>query len=102
MLKGIRVYANVGCDGKTDLLIKCNGTYYPIDVKLAQWHRGGGGKYSWSCPKSATVEAPVIPLIVVPASGECASGWYCRWRKLTNGDLVAPPGLENLWDRTST
>tara|TARA_R100001163_G_scaffold18017_1_gene15974 strand:- start:221 stop:700 length:480 start_codon:yes stop_codon:yes gene_type:complete len=98
MLKGIRVYCNTGCDGKTDLLIEYENNYYPFDVKLATWCRGGKGNYCWDCPSARYVEAPVTALIVVPATGEDSSGWYCKWRRLNTGDEVAPPGLENLWD----
>lgn len=99
MLKGIRVYSNVGCDGKTDLVIQHDSNYYPLDVKIAQWHKSGSsGNYSWEGVNARLVEAPVIPLIVVPATGECASGWYCKWRKRKNGEVVAPLGLEGLWD----
>tara|TARA_X000000368_G_scaffold117543_1_gene91807 strand:+ start:946 stop:1242 length:297 start_codon:yes stop_codon:yes gene_type:complete len=98
MMKGIRVYSNVGCDGKTDLVIQYDDNFYPLDVKLAQWHKGGSGHYCWEGCNARTVKAPIIPLIVVPATGECASGWYCKWRKLINGEVIAPPGLEGLWD----
>ena len=98
MLKGIRVYSNVGCDGKTDLVIQYDGNYHSLDVKLANWSKGKLGRYCWDAPQARRVELPVIPLIVVPATGECASGWYCKWRTRKNGEVIAPPGLEGLWD----
>ena len=98
MLKGIRVYCNSGCDGKTDLLIEYKNNYYPLDVKLACWSYCGGGYYAWDCPKARHVKAPVIALIVVPATGEDSSGWYCRWRNNRKGEAYAPEGLQDLWD----
>ena len=98
MLKGIRVYCNTGCDGKTDLLIEYKNNYYPLDVKLATWSRTVSGHYFWDCPKARHVKAPVIALIVVPATGEDSSGWYCKWRKNKKGETYAPEGLVDLWD----
>ena len=98
MLKGIRVYANTGCDGETDLVLQHEDNYYSIDVKLASWTANGHGGYSWSTRSAARVQPPVIPLIVVPATGQDPSGWYCRWHKNRQNQVLAVPGLQNLWD----
>ncbi len=103
MAKGATVFRNTGCDGKTDLCFKYKGVIYEIDVKLANYQKGGTGGYSRSTPSSTAVKLPVYPLIVVPATGTDLSGWYCRWkahhganqRRKTN---YCPPGLENFWD----
>lgn len=100
MAKGATVFRNTGCDGKTDLCFKYNGSIYEIDVKLAAYLRNGSGHWCWRAAKASQVRLPIYPLIVVPESGTDLSGWYCRWLKKGDqrGGSVCPPGLENFWD----
>jgi len=90
--KGCEVFQNVGCTGKTDIVI-----IHPelgslqIDVKTASWVKGGTGYYSWHCTAAAKVKLPVYPVIVVP-DGDI-SNWKVRWRK-----ALVPKGWESFWD----
>ena len=105
MAKGATVFRNTSCDGKTDLCFKYKKTIYEVDVKLARVTYNGTGHWSWSTGHASSVQLPVYPLIVVPATGSDLSGWYCRWlrkqgsknRSIVKG-VYCPPGLENFWE----
>lgn len=101
MAKGATVFRNTGCDGKTDLCFKYEGSVYEIDVKLASYRCIDS---RWRCGEGlGKVKLPVYPLIVVPQTGADLSGWYCRWKskphtRLDRKKWHCPPGLENFWD----
>ena len=96
MLRGAEVFCNVGCDGKTDMVLKINGKLYEIDVKIAEWHYG-----LWKS-KAHRVKLPIYPVIVEPAN----HGYKARWSLYHGGGPNArkkcPLGLEDFWDKTIT
>jgi len=100
--KGAEVFTNIGCDGKTDIVLKIDGNLIEIDVKLAQWKKAGNGHHSWTASLAHQVELPVYPVIVVP-DGEIMD-WKIRWKNINSGNSPphCPPGLENFWDKPST
>ena len=98
--KGADVFRNVGCDGKTDIVLKIDGTIAEIDVKVAQWKP----KYnSWISTAAADVELPVYPVLVIP-EGDIMD-WKIRWKGINpgpNSPPHCPLGLETFWDKPST
>ena len=86
--KGCEVFENIGCSGKTDLVI-VHPTMGPIqvDVKCSTWR---DDKNSWDPKNTHSVKAPVWPVIVEP-DGDVAS-WRVRWVRNR-----CPLGWENFW-----
>jgi len=101
--KGADVFRNVGCDGKTDIVLKIEDQLIEVDVKLAHWHQGGKGNFSWRCAKACTVQLPVYPVFVIP-EGDIMD-WKIRWKGTSGGinpSPHCPPGLEDFWSKPST
>lgn len=42
MKRGAHVYKNVGCSGKTDMIIECNGRTIAVDVKASSTNNSPG------------------------------------------------------------
>lgn len=101
--KGAEVFTNIGCDGKTDLVLNVNGNLVEIDVKLAQYQKIRENCYVWRAPDASNVELPVYPVMVIP-DGDIMH-WKIRWKNSTparNSQPHCPPGLEDFWDDLST
>ena len=101
--KGAEVFTNIGCDGKTDIVLKIDGKLVEIDVKLARWLESGSGRFSWSSTTASAVEMPVYPVLVIP-DGDIMD-WKIKWKNVTaarNSPPHCPPGLENFWSQPST
>ena len=90
MRRGAEVFKNVGCTGDIDMVLRIDGQFIPIDVKLDTWNKRTG---VWA---SHSVCAPdVYHVRVRPEDGSitwqlkrgCRSGYKC------------PEGLENFWDQ---
>lgn len=86
--KGAEVYKNINCTGKTDLILNINDTLYELDVKLARLNAVTGGWFA----NTYTVEAPVIPVLVVP-NGDIFE-WKIQWIRNRY-----PKELENFWTK---
>ena len=86
--KGAEVFENIGCSGKTDLIVvqKSLGPIQ-IDVKCSTWRED---RQSWDPKNTHTVEAPIWPVIVEP-DGDVAD-WRVRWVRNR-----CPQGWENFW-----
>ena len=100
--KGAEVFRNLGCTGKTDIVLKIDGNLVEIDVKLASYYKTDRS-YCWVCNKARKVQLPVYPVIVIP-DGDIMD-WKIRWKKLTtapNSPPHCPSGLEDFWSNTST
>ena len=98
--KGAEVFHNIGCDGKTDMVLKIDDQLVQIDVKVA--HPSKKEATTWSCAEASRVELPVYPLIVVP-EGDIMD-WKIRWKRndTRHGPQHCPPGLEDFWSKPST
>ena len=83
--KGAEIYRNTNCTGDTDLILKHNGTLYPIDVKLA---RKGKGWYG----HTDKVKDPIIPVLVIPEGD--ISDWKVQWIRNR-----FPPELADFWHK---
>ena len=99
--KGCEVFQNVGCTGKTDIVIvhPTLGTLQ-IDVKTSQWHHTG----RWNAGIAYRVERPNYAVCVQP-DGDIAN-WKVHWRNLKRGGGAmknpiwdCPPGWETFWDK---
>ena len=86
--KGAEIYRNTNCTGDTDLILKHNDIYYPIDVKLA---RKNGHENSWH-GNTDTVKDPIIPVLVIPEGD--ISNWKVQWIRNR-----FPPELANFWHK---
>ena len=86
--KGCEVFENIGCTGRTDIVI-VHPKLGPlqIDVKCAFW-RGD----HWMVQHTSTVKPPIFPVVVEP-DGDIAN-WGVRW---VRGKI--PTGWENFWDK---
>lgn len=94
MLKGADVFRNLGCDGKSDLVITFNSHAFKVDVKL--WT---------STPRGTVTPVDVYPVVVVARDPSDIASWIVRWRGKTKANITTdhfkpncPPGLENFWD----
>ena len=87
--KGAEIFPNLGCDGKTDMVLKIDGSLYEIDVKQMKWHQAG----YWCSVKK--VHAPGVWAVWVNPETRAV-----RWPYMGGGSRVfqCPPGLEDFWD----
>lgn len=90
--KGCEVFQNMGCTGKTDIVI-IHPELGPIqvDVKTASWCKNTEGNYWWCKSNASKVKPPVHAVVVIP-DGD-VSDWKVQWRK-----NHSPKGWENFWD----
>ena len=88
--KGADIFPNLGCDGKTDMVLKIDGTLYEIDVKTLRWKPAEG---VWGT--SVKVKEPGVWQVCVNPETRTI-----RWPKGRGGDTSpqCPPGLEDFWD----
>ena len=104
--KGCEVFQNVGCTGKTDMVIvhPTLGTLQ-VDVKTSTWRpiSKGSANFYWQAARASDVKRPVYAVCVVP-DGDIAN-WRVHWRNLKKGgspltDPIwdCPPGWESFWD----
>ena len=100
--KGVDALRNVGCDGKTDIVLKIEDQLIEVDVKLARYTKTNKGYYYWHCPDASKVNLPIYPLLVIP-EGDIMN-WKIRWKKIGRGNHSphCPPGLEDFWSKPST
>ena len=88
--KGAEIFPNLGCDGKTDMVLKIDGSLYEIDVKQMKWHQKG----YWCSVKK--VHAPGVWAVWVnPETRDV------RWPYTGGGSSripQCPPGLEDFWN----
>jgi len=80
--RGAEVYKNVGCTGKTDIIIEFNGVVERCDVKTLG--EGAKGHYTWV---RSMVRADATPIGVHPLTYEIK--WHPK---------RIPEGLESFWD----
>ena len=80
--RGAEVYKNVGCTGKTDVVIDLNGNSLHIDVKVEEWDVRSNSYYSPGISGAIKDRALVNP-----------STWQVRWPK-----GKAPKGWESFWN----
>ena len=80
--RGAEVYKNVGCTGKTDIVIDFNGFIERCDVKTLG--TGANGKKTWV---RSMVRAESTPIGVDPYTYEIK--WHPK---------RIPEGLESFWD----
>ena len=105
--KGCEVFQNVGCTGKTDIVLvhPTLGTLQ-VDVKTSTWRpiRAGSDIFYWQNARASTIKRPVYAVCVEP-EGDIAN-WRVRWRNLKLGCTAStdpvwdcPPGWETFWDK---
>ena len=80
--RGANVYKNVGCTGKTDLILEYNSMTLHIDVKLEKWD------YKQQMFKSRGSGKAIKPRVLVNPET-----WQVRWVK-----GKAPQNWETFWD----
>ena len=80
--RGAEVYKNVGCTGKTDVVIEFNGNALHVDVKVEKWDVRSNSYYSPGISGAIKDRVFVNP-----------STWQVRWPK---GE--APKGWESFWN----
>ena len=80
--RGADVYKNVGCTGKTDIVIDLNGSLLAIDVKVEKW-------FSSTCSYGSrgVCNATKDRVLVNPST------WKVRWPK-----GKAPEGWHSFWN----
>jgi len=79
--RGAEVYKNVGCTGKTDVVIGLSGKTLQIDVKVEEWDIRSNSYYSPGLSGATKDRVLVNP-----------STWQVRWPK-----GKAPEGWESFW-----
>jgi hypothetical protein len=84
--RGAEVYKNVGCTGKTDLVIEFNDIIERCDVKTLC--SVGKGSFSWGRSMGKAISTPI---------GVHPETWEIKWHPKR-----VPPGLETFWDNPST
>lgn len=87
--KGAEIFPNLGCDGKTDMVLKIDGSLYEIDVKQMKWHHAG----YWSSAKK--VHTPGVWAVWVNPETR-AIRW--AYEHGSNKRFQCPPGLEDFWN----
>lgn len=80
--RGAEVYKNVGCTGKTDLIIVSDGKILEVDVKVLCQNKPG---YYGTNSRHSKAKKPVV--VVHPVTKEI------RWIRGKE-----PKGWENFWD----
>ena len=81
--RGAEVYKNVGCTGKTDLVIEYNGFVEKCDVKTLGQGAPGSPK-TWIRSTGKSVSTPI---------GVNPDTWEIKWHPKRT-----PEGLESFWD----
>ena len=81
--RGAEVYKNVGCTGKTDLVIDFNGVVEKCDVKTLGQGTPGTAK-TWIRSTGKSVSTPI---------GVNPDTWEIKWHPKRT-----PEGLESFWD----
>ena len=79
--RGADVYKNVGCTGKTDIVMTLNDSVIQIDVKTEEWD-----------PRSSRYYSPGLAGATKPRALVNPQTWKVRW---PNGK--APEGWEMFW-----
>lgn len=80
--RGADVYKNVGCTGKTDVVIGMEGKTLHVDVKVEEWDPRSASYYSPGVSKAIRDRVLVNP-----------STWKVRWPK-----GKAPEGWQSFWN----
>jgi hypothetical protein len=80
--RGADVYKNVGCTGKTDIVIEFNGSLLAVDVKMEKWDQASC-RYGSFGVRNATKDR----VLVNPST------WKVRWPK-----GKAPEGWQSFWN----
>ena len=81
--RGAEVYKNVGCTGKTDLVIEYNGFVEKCDVKTLGQGAPGSPK-TWIRSTGKSISTPI---------GVDPDTWEIKWHPKRT-----PEGLESFWD----
>lgn len=86
--KGCEVFENIGCTGKTDLVL-VHETLGPLqlDVKCEEWQPK---RKVWYSSVGSAVQLPVYPVLVRPIGD--ITEWKVRWVKGRE-----PEGWESFW-----
>lgn len=100
MAKGVEVFKNVSCVGKTDLVARRPGeeVYYPFDVKSKRLR---AGKYKnsfthWNLSGGqARKNVDTVYLIAVSPD---IKGYVIEWHIDKGKKMYCPPGWETLFD----
>ena len=87
--KGAEVFPNKGCTGKTDMVLKINGSLYEIDVKAEKFDKKTGDWKSYGKPVPEGVYVVLVR----------AEDLSMRWSNLKSGSKTpkCPQGLEDFW-----
>jgi len=99
LLNGAEVYENVGCSGKTDVMLEYKGKSIGIDVKGAlAIERPDRGTKTMRWPHNySSVKKPIYAVCVWPTNDL----WYVNWATKGQGskkELDCPSGWENLFN----
>ena len=79
--RGADVYKNVGCTGKTDIVIEVDGQLLAVDVKTEKWNHRHQAYYSpgtRGCTKNRVLVNPLTWQVRWPR-GESPEGWQSFW-----------------------
>jgi hypothetical protein len=80
--RGADVFKNVGCTGKTDIVLSFNSSILHVDVKVEEWDKRSKTFYSPGLSKATQPRVLVNP-----------DTWDVRWVK-----GKAPQGWETFWN----
>jgi len=80
--RGANAYKNVGCTGKTDLILEYNSMTLHVDVKVEKWDYRSQTFVSYGNQKATKLRVLVNP-----------ETWQVRWVK-----GKAPENWETFWD----
>lgn len=95
--RGADVFRNAICVGSTDIVLRIDGQFVCIDVKVARRHielRGAKSSTSWKQNNVKSIAKGVYGVAVIPAE----TGMYCRWyNDKKNFQPICPPGMQRFW-----
>tara|TARA_E500000305_G_scaffold27_1_gene16 strand:+ start:440 stop:724 length:285 start_codon:yes stop_codon:yes gene_type:complete len=90
LVRGADVFRNSVKTGDTDIVLRINGEYIPIDVKAKKWNPRQG---IWRSAGGEKIPEHVYGVGVNPETKEVS--WY-KFHG-SNYKFVCPKGLEDFW-----
>jgi len=89
--RGADVFRNATCTGDTDIVLRINDEYIPIDVKVKKWVAKAG---IWGSANGGQIPEHIYGVGVNPETKEVSWYKYPGSTKRFN----CPEGLEDFWE----